>query len=104
MLTKFILNFITVLVFTKSCIGDPTGVQLLANLKDKDFVFDLGKATPATAGGNKIRKAQISQFPTLAKMGISFQLFELTACGINFPHIHPRASELLYVSFYYLTN
>ena len=104
MLTKFILSFITVLVFTKSCIGDPTGVQLLANLKDKDFVYDLGKATPTQAGNNTIRQLSVSQFPTLAKMGISYTLFELAPCGINLPHIHPRASELLYVSFYYLTN
>ncbi|CAM6054393.1 unnamed protein product [Sphagnum tenellum] len=29
--------------------------------------------------------------------GISYTLFNLEPCGINLPHVHPRATELLYL-------
>ena len=76
-----------------------TTVQLISNYTDKDFVHDLGKATPTQAGNNTIRQLSVSQFPALAQMGISYSLFELAPCGINLPHIHPRAAELLYVKY-----
>ena len=95
---KYLVCSICVLISIQQvCLGVPTGVELLANLKDSDFVYDLGKAVPTISGNNTIRQLSVLQFPTLAYTGISYTLFELAPCGINLPHVHPRASELLYV-------
>ena len=97
MFLKYLLLSVAVSISIHSSYGIPTGVELLAGLNSKDFVFDLKKAKPTMAGNNTIRQLSVSQFPTLAYMGISYTLFELAPCGINLPHVHPRASELLYV-------
>jgi oxalate decarboxylase/phosphoglucose isomerase-like protein (cupin superfamily) len=97
MIFKYIVCSIYVLLSFQACLGVPTGVELLANLNSSDFVYDLGKAVPTKNGNNTIRQLSVTQFPTLAFTGISYTLFELAPCGINLPHLHPRASELLYV-------
>ena len=97
MIIKYLLYSICALLSTKEGFGLPTGVELLANLRNSDFFYDLGKAIPTKSGNNTIRQLSVSQFATLAYTGISYTLFELAPCGINLPHIHPRASELLYV-------
>ena len=97
MIAKYLLYSIFVLISTQECFGFLTAVQRLANLNTSDFVYDLGKAHPTTNGQNKVRQLSVSQFPTLANTGISYSLFELAPCGINLPHVHPRASELIYV-------
>lgn len=74
-----------------------TAVQLISNYSPKDFIYDFNTALPTRVGNNTINQLSVSQFPTLNKMGISYTLFELAPCGSNLPHIHPRASELLYV-------
>lgn len=76
-----------------------TAVELISNYSTKDFVYDFNKAIPTKAGNNTINQLSVSQFPTLNKMGICYTLFELAPCGSNLPHVHPRASELLYVNF-----
>jgi hypothetical protein len=99
MIFKYLLFTISGLISTQLCLGLPTGVELLANLQDSDFVYDLGKSKPTQNGNNTIRQLSVTQFPTLAYTGISYTLFELAPCGINLPHVHPRASELLYVKY-----
>ena len=96
MISKYVLLSITVLISLRTSYGI-TGVDLLADLKSSDFVYDLLKQNGTKDGNNTIRQLSVSQFPTLAYMGISYTLFELAPCGINLPHIHPRATELLYV-------
>jgi hypothetical protein len=39
----------------------------------------------------------IDNFPSLADEGLSFSLYTIEPCGVNLPHVHPRASELLYL-------
>jgi hypothetical protein len=78
--------------------GKLTAVHQLENKKSVDFVFNLATSKPSSqANGNTIRPLNVNTFPILANMGISYTLFELSPCGINLPHIHPRATELLYV-------
>ena len=85
-------------VLIQTCLGASTAVEKLSGFKSSDFVHDLGKDKPTfQSGNNTIKQLGVSQFPTLANMGISYTLFELQPCGINLPHIHPRATELLYV-------
>ena len=77
-----------------------TAVELISNYTSEDFVYDFNKAVPTKAGNNTIKQLSVSQFPTLNRMGISYTLFEMAPCGSNLPHVHPRASELLYVNFF----
>ena len=75
-----------------------TASQLISMYSSKDFVYDFNKANATRSGNNSINQLSVSQFPTLERMGVSYTLFELAPCGINLPHVHPRAAELLYVN------
>jgi oxalate decarboxylase/phosphoglucose isomerase-like protein (cupin superfamily) len=68
-----------------------------SKLNAADFVFDLAKSQPdAQAAGGVFRTATLDNFPALSGEGLSQRLFSIKPCGINVPHSHPRASELLY--------
>ncbi|KAL1643809.1 hypothetical protein SLS61_009125 [Didymella pomorum] len=59
-------------------------------------VFSFNGATPATnATGGALKAANIETFPILTGLGISTTLGFLEPCGINTPHVHPRATEFL---------
>ena len=66
-------------------------------LADKDFVFDFFNPIPGsvTSSGpdGRITVAQLKTFPVLAGEGIAMSLGYLGPCGLNTPHIHPRATE-----------
>ncbi|KAL5041654.1 hypothetical protein BDW71DRAFT_201225 [Aspergillus fruticulosus] len=58
---------------------------------DSDFVFDFNTAeTPIATSQN---------FYPLVGTGISFNMGSLPACSISFVHLHPRATELLTLTF-----
>jgi hypothetical protein len=59
-------------------------------------VFDFNGAVPAPgAQGGATKAANIETFPILTELGISTTLGFLNKCGINTPHVHPRATEFL---------
>ncbi|KAJ4383190.1 hypothetical protein N0V86_001233 [Didymella sp. IMI 355093] len=59
-------------------------------------VFDFNAAKPAAnATGGALLAANIDSFPILTDLGISTTLGFLGPCGINTPHVHPRATEFL---------
>ncbi|OAL44959.1 RmlC-like cupin [Pyrenochaeta sp. DS3sAY3a] len=59
-------------------------------------VFSFNGATPAPgAKGGATKAANIETFPILTGLGISTTLGFLEPCGINTPHVHPRATEFL---------
>lgn len=59
-------------------------------------VFNFNNATPAPgAKGGATKAANIETFPILTGLGISTTLGFLEPCGINTPHVHPRATEFL---------
>ncbi|KAG9206621.1 hypothetical protein G6514_003458 [Epicoccum nigrum] len=59
-------------------------------------VFSFNNATPAPgAKGGALISANIETFPILADLGISTTVAFLNPCGINTPHVHPRATEFL---------
>jgi len=75
-----------------------TAVQRRAQFQSQDFVFDLNTATAEVGnGGGSIRRAFVTQFPALAGQGLGYSLFVLHPCGVNLPHVHPRATELLFM-------
>jgi hypothetical protein len=59
-------------------------------------VFSFNNAVPApNATGGATKAANIETFPILTGLGISTTLGFLEPCGINTPHVHPRATEFL---------
>ena len=63
----------------------------------KQFMKDFKDVPASKNGDNDIRTLSVHHFAALAHMDISYTLFRLGPCGANIPHIHPRATELLYV-------
>lgn len=59
-------------------------------------VFNFNGAAPApNTNGGATKAANIETFPILTGLGISTTLGFLEPCGINTPHVHPRATEFL---------
>jgi len=59
------------------------------------FTFDSNTPPPAGAKGGVAVSANIETFPILTDLGISTTVGFLEPCGINTPHVHPRATEFL---------
>jgi oxalate decarboxylase/phosphoglucose isomerase-like protein (cupin superfamily) len=81
---------------------NPQGLTRLAVRKQfnkNDFVFDFNKAKVVVKGGESstIKPLTVDQLPSLQGEGISYVLFDFEPCAANLPHIHPRATELLFV-------
>ena len=69
-----------------------------AAFKTSDFVFNLANSTPAAIGlAGTGRSMNVDSLPSLSGEGVAMVLFKIDPCGINLPHIHPRATELFYV-------
>ncbi|GLJ36554.1 hypothetical protein SUGI_0734750 [Cryptomeria japonica] len=39
--------------------------------------------------------ASVDNFPAMQSQGLTYVWFKLVPCGVNLPHTHPRASEML---------
>jgi hypothetical protein len=65
--------------------------------KDKDFVYNLGGSTPNYgSGGGRVYSLTVDQMPSLGGEGLTYFLFALKPCGVILPHVHPRASEMIF--------
>ncbi|CAM9923374.1 unnamed protein product [Ectocarpus sp. 6 AP-2014] len=83
---------------TAQASGVVTAQQQITMFNPEDFVFTLGGPEPdAPVDGFQIRAATLGQIPALDGQGIAMALVNLDACTINLPHIHPRATEMMYV-------
>ncbi|KAJ7503726.1 spherulin-1B precursor [Mycena galericulata] len=60
-------------------------------------VFDFNNQAAAGAGGGSILLATVDNFPILEELGISGAVSLVGPCGLNIPHSHTRASEILTV-------
>lgn len=71
----------------------------LKTVSATDFVFNgLAKAGTVTSKlGSLVTKASVSEFPAVNTLGISLARIDFVKNGLNPPHVHPRATELLYV-------
>jgi len=76
-----------------------TEVERLSLLSSKQFVYDFFNTNVGitTGEGGKTILANAATFPALIGQGLSMVIGLINPCGINLPHIHPRASELWYV-------
>ena len=74
------------------------GRQGRSRFQDSDFVFNLTGRSPVSSGlGGTIRPLGKEELSSLSGEGVAFGYFNLDGCAINLPHVHPRATELLYV-------
>ncbi|KAJ7609511.1 RmlC-like cupin domain-containing protein [Roridomyces roridus] len=73
----------------------PNGVLLTGDELRQLTVFDFNNQVPGPGGS--ILLATVDEFPILEGLGISAGVSFIKACGINIPHSHPRASEVLTV-------
>ena len=75
----------------------PTRQKFRNQFKAMDFKFDLNNFSFDDEAGGTIKPLDVNNMPALQGEGISYSLFNIEPCGVNLPHVHPRASELLYV-------
>ena len=63
-----------------------------------DFEYDLKNSVNTAKGpSGSIRIATVKQMPSLSGEGLSLGLLSIDPCGINLPHHHPRATEMIYI-------
>jgi len=75
--------------------GDGKALLEGETLEDR-VVFNFNKA-PAQGKGGRFLLANVKSFPILDKQGLATAVGFLNPCGMNSPHIHPRAAEFLTV-------
>nr|XP_027061364.1 germin-like protein subfamily 1 member 14 [Coffea arabica] len=111
---------ILTLVFTIVCASDPSPLQdfvltslNLANavfvngkickdpklVKPKDFFFPGLNKPGSTANplGSNVTQVNVNQIPGLNTLGVSLARLDFAPYGLNPPHTHPRATEVLFV-------
>ncbi|KAI4349832.1 hypothetical protein L6164_010381 [Bauhinia variegata] len=70
-----------------------------ANVTEADFFFD-GLAKPGFINntvGSVVTAANVEKIPGLNTLGVSFSRIDYKAGGLNPPHTHPRATEIVFV-------
>ncbi|KAI0349412.1 RmlC-like cupin [Trametes cingulata] len=76
----------------------PTQVDRIKLLdKDSDFTFNFLNATATKGAGGSAVGATVANFPALVNNAMAMTIGFLGPCGMNTPHTHPRATEMLYV-------
>ncbi|KAK7269518.1 hypothetical protein RIF29_22249 [Crotalaria pallida] len=70
-----------------------------ANVTASDFFF-AGLAKPGVINntvGSVVTAANVEKIPGLNTLGVSFSRIDYKAGGLNPPHTHPRATEIVFV-------
>ncbi|KAJ7242184.1 RmlC-like cupin domain-containing protein, partial [Mycena haematopus] len=77
----------------------PNGTLLTGEALRQLTVFDFNTTQNATESGKGgiLLLATVDNFPILEGTGISTAVAYIEPCGLNIPHTHPRASEMLTV-------
>ncbi|KAL9348067.1 hypothetical protein Peur_059433 [Populus x canadensis] len=69
------------------------------NVTEADFFFD-GLAKPGKVNnsvGSLVTGANVEKIPGLNTLGVSLSRIDYAADGLNPPHTHPRATEMIFV-------
>lgn len=75
-----------------------TKLETRSKFQNQDFVFDLAGSQPVTMGkAGAGQQVNVGNLPSLKGEGVSYTLFNIDPCGINLPHVHPRATEIFFV-------
>ncbi|KAL7001608.1 Germin-like protein subfamily 2 member 4 [Sarracenia purpurea var. burkii] len=87
------------------CVADLTsgvkvnGFACKPTFNASDFFFD-GLAKPGltnTTVGSKVTPANVEKIPGLNTLGVSLSRIDYAPGGLNPPHTHPRATEVVFV-------
>jgi len=82
----------------KKLLTDSSGKLLTGDALRQLTVFDYNnQAAAAGAKGGSILLATVENFPILEELGISNAISLVEPCGLNIPHLHPRANEFFTV-------
>ncbi|KAF7365960.1 Spherulin-1b protein [Mycena venus] len=81
----------------KKLLTDGKGNLLTGDALRQLTVFDFASNQPAGSKGGSILLATVDNFPILEELGISVAVSFVEPCGLNIPHMHPRANEFLTV-------
>ncbi|KAJ7138614.1 RmlC-like cupin domain-containing protein [Mycena filopes] len=82
----------------KKLLGDGSGNLLSCDALRQMTVFDFNnQKTLAGGGGGTILLATVDNFPILEELHISGAVSLVEPCGLNIPHLHPRADEFFTV-------
>ncbi|KAK7838383.1 germin-like protein subfamily 2 member 1 [Quercus suber] len=114
-LALFIMTFAVVLgpaaadpdLLQDVCVADLTsGVKVngftckaIANISAADFFFN-GLAKPGLTNntfGSLVTAANVEKIPGLNTLGVSLSRIDYAPGGLNPPHTHPRATEMVFV-------
>ncbi|KAF8208538.1 RmlC-like cupin domain-containing protein [Mycena galopus ATCC 62051] len=77
----------------------PTAVNRINDLpEDSQFIFDFFDPAnaPAPGAGGEVVLANAASFPAVIGNGAAMAIGLLGPCGLNTPHTHPRATEMLF--------
>ncbi|XP_076954087.1 germin-like protein 5-1 [Bidens hawaiensis] len=107
MMTIFLASFVSADpdLLQDVCVADlASGVKLNGfacknNISADDFFFT-GLANPALTNntfGATVTPASVQQIPGLNTLGVSMARVDYAPGGINPPHTHPRATEIVFV-------
>mmetsp|Transcript_19693 Transcript_19693/g.25959 ORF Transcript_19693/g.25959 Transcript_19693/m.25959 type:complete len:226 (-) Transcript_19693:53-730(-) len=89
-----------VLIFAKSTsqeFGFATRQGFRDQFEEQDFVFDLKGEAVTPGEGGMAQPVEVNAMPALYGEKMAMTLFTIEPCGINLPHVHPRATEMIYV-------
>ncbi|KAF7326569.1 Spherulin-1b protein [Mycena venus] len=82
----------------KKLLTDSSGNLLTGDALRQLTVFDFNNQAPAAnSKGGSILLATVDNFPILEELGISGAVSLVEPCGLNIPHLHPRANEMFTV-------
>ncbi|XP_008799400.1 germin-like protein 5-1 [Phoenix dactylifera] len=75
------------------------GFECKANVTEDDFFFDGLASAGATNNtmGSLVTGANVEKIPGLNTLGVSMSRIDFAPDGLNPPHTHPRATEMLFV-------
>ncbi|KAG1359391.1 Germin-like protein 5-1 [Cocos nucifera] len=77
------------------------GFACKANVTGDDFFFE-GLASPGDTNntmGSLVTAANVEKIPGLNTLGISMSRIDFAPGGLNPPHTHPRATEMVFVLY-----
>ncbi|KAJ7165450.1 RmlC-like cupin domain-containing protein [Mycena crocata] len=74
-----------------------TGIIVSGDALRDLTVFDFNQTSVESGKGGSLILATVDNFPILEGLGISAAVSFIEPCGLNIPHSHPRASEILTV-------
>ncbi|KAL6964550.1 hypothetical protein U1Q18_035601 [Sarracenia purpurea var. burkii] len=89
------------------CVADPTsavkvnGFVCKSSFNASDFFFE-GIANPGLTNntlGATVTQSNVGQIPGLNTLGVSLARIDYAPGGLNPPHTHPRATEIVFVLY-----